>query len=62
MNNIPSKNFLRTSGFRRFPELNTFQTFKEEGKTLTEMGNAIKNLIQRKFLQNRNQSKNLIER
>ena len=42
---IPSKNFLRTSDFRRYPDLNTFQTFNEEGKTLTQMGNTMKNLI-----------------
>ena len=48
LNNIPAKNFLRTSDFRIFPEL--IQTFNEEGKTLTQMGNAMKNLIQRKTL------------
>ena len=54
MNNNPAKNFLRTSGFRRFPELNTFQTFKEEEKTLTKMNNAMKNLIQRNSLESKN--------
>ena len=33
------------------------QTFNEEGNTLTQMGNAMKNLIQRKSLQNKSQSK-----
>ena len=50
MNNNPAKNFLRTSGFKRSPDLNTFQTFNEEGKTLTEMNNAMKILIQRNAL------------
>ena len=57
MNNIPAKNFLRTSGFRRFPELNIFQTFNEEGKTLSQMSNDMKNLIQKNYLQSRKQSK-----
>ena len=34
--------------FRRFPEL--IQTFNEEGNTLTQKSNAMKNLIQRKSL------------
>ena len=50
MNNIPAKNFLRTNGFRRFLELYTFLTFNEEEKTLTEMNNFMKNLIQRNAL------------
>ena len=33
------------------------QAFNEEGKTLTQMGNAMKNIIQRKSLQNKSQSK-----
>ena len=57
-NNITTKNYLRTSDFRIFPEL--IQTFNEEGNTLTQMGNAMKNLIQRKTLQNKSQSKNHI--
>ena len=57
LNNIPAKNFLRTSDFRRFPALNNFQTFNEEGKTLTQMSDAMKNLIQRNSLQSKSQSK-----